>query len=396
MKDFRKGNKLPGLNGLRALAASLVLVSHVFQISAIMGVAEGAKLMDRVDFGGDMVNLFFVLSGFIITYTLIKEENKTGTISIKNFYAKRFLRIWPIYFLLLIIVCFIGWFTNGFGGFPDLNSKSVFIVSLFLVNFNYFFQFPLSVIGHYWSLSVEEQFYLFWPLIFKKFDIGFASLFIILSCFVIRNGADYLAFHGGDQKFWQTVWRVMDESKFGSLAIGVLGAVIATNHHKNKIVIVFHPLSQLVVYSLFFASLIFTHTRLPLVESESMAFIYLLVILNVAFNSSPVISFENRFLDHLGKISYGIYMYHWPIIVLLIVALKTTPFWTFATSFYLLPLLVLAFALTYVTAFISFTYFESIFLRWKPKINGKLPESRLNFSVVENVSLSRKVVNRTF
>ena len=94
---------LPGLNGLRAIAALSVVIAHISQD----GIADfGLSLITELPMAGFGVTLFFVISGFLITFLLIKELKKTNTVSIGKFYLRRVFRIWPIYYLF-IFICFV-------------------------------------------------------------------------------------------------------------------------------------------------------------------------------------------------------------------------------------------------------------------------------------------------
>src|SRR5438128_1552572 len=128
---MKTASKLPGLNGLRAIAASLVIFGHVYQIAGLYGIEEAIPVYHR-SVGGDMVNLFFVISGFIITYILLREKQATNHISLKNFYIKRILRIWPLYFLIFGAVFILSNFTSVYSGFETLNSKSVIVFCFFI------------------------------------------------------------------------------------------------------------------------------------------------------------------------------------------------------------------------------------------------------------------------
>src|SRR5205085_3704257 len=99
-----KADKLPGLNGLRSIAAIIVLVGHVYQIAGFYKINGAADIFEKINSGDDMVNLFFVISGFIITYILMKEKAVNQTVSLKNFYIKRILRIYTLYFFFLYVV----------------------------------------------------------------------------------------------------------------------------------------------------------------------------------------------------------------------------------------------------------------------------------------------------
>src|ERR1044071_5481753 len=91
----------PGLNGLRFLAASAVIITHVELLKGVLGLPNHWKNPVLFNLGGLGVYFFFVLSGFLITYLLLSEKNMTGHISIKKFYFRRIFRIWPIYYLLV-------------------------------------------------------------------------------------------------------------------------------------------------------------------------------------------------------------------------------------------------------------------------------------------------------
>ncbi len=137
---------LPGLDGLRAVAVFIVIACHFFG-SPIPG-----------DLG---VSAFFVLSGFLITWLLLNEYDTAGTISLRNFYSRRVLRIFPAYYFFITVSCLIDYFRghpwNGAFGLSGF---------FYLVNYyNATHGHPPTSIAHAWSLAVEEQFYALWPLV---------------------------------------------------------------------------------------------------------------------------------------------------------------------------------------------------------------------------------------
>jgi peptidoglycan/LPS O-acetylase OafA/YrhL len=127
------------------------------------------------------VDVFFVLSGFLITTLMLRELSRTGRISIRAFYIRRFLRIIPAYATLLFVV-----FVLERGGWSELTSRDWIAASTYTVNF---LQHPAWEIGHVWSLSIEEHFYLAWPLLMAT-TAGLmgrrAALFAMIFCFVAR------------------------------------------------------------------------------------------------------------------------------------------------------------------------------------------------------------------
>jgi peptidoglycan/LPS O-acetylase OafA/YrhL len=146
---------LAQLDGLRGIAILLVLWQHMPFISGspISHAVWSAGSALRTGFIG--VDLFFVLSGFLITRILLAEQETRGTIDFRLFYIKRFLRIFPIYYLSL---AFVGLFLG------ERWDRLLFGV-LYLTNYNFLVTDAPSSIGHTWSLCIEEQFYLFWPLL---------------------------------------------------------------------------------------------------------------------------------------------------------------------------------------------------------------------------------------
>ena len=141
---------VPVLDGLRALSIGLVLVSHLL----IFDVHPDWVYRLGIACGATGVSVFFVISGYLITSLLLREEDRAGRINLKNFYARRFLRIFPAAYTFLAVILLL-----KLAGVIDVNWHS-YLASLFYVR---------NLIGsghetgHLWSLSIEEQFYLLWP-----------------------------------------------------------------------------------------------------------------------------------------------------------------------------------------------------------------------------------------
>jgi len=148
-----KASHLPSLDGLRALSIGLVLLGHL----------SGTKGFVRVNLGiGDYAHLgvvvFFVISGFLITRLMLSEHAKDGCVSLKLFYARRALRLFPAAYAFIACVCLL-WAT----GVVHLQARDIWHACTYTVNFEPGRSWQ---IGHLWSLSVEEQFYLIWPCTF--------------------------------------------------------------------------------------------------------------------------------------------------------------------------------------------------------------------------------------
>ena len=139
--------RIPGLDGIRALSIILVILCH-----ALNGVTTWSQ------YGAFGVESFFVLSGFLITWLLCVEEDKRGAVSLPSFYARRALRILPPAFLYIAAASLLGVL-----GWADLARNEPFYAAFFVRNL-----MPNGGphLAHFWSLAIEEQFYLLWPVVF--------------------------------------------------------------------------------------------------------------------------------------------------------------------------------------------------------------------------------------
>jgi peptidoglycan/LPS O-acetylase OafA/YrhL len=148
-------HRLPGLDGLRALAVLMVVFHHLCSQGAL-GRWPGLQVMlQQGSFG---VQIFFVLSGFLITWLLLKEESRSGTIDIARFYFRRSLRILPPAFFYLAVILILTVAGVLAVGTRDLVYSALFIRNAYGVGGS-------PEVSHYWSLAVEEQFYLTWPFL---------------------------------------------------------------------------------------------------------------------------------------------------------------------------------------------------------------------------------------
>ena len=179
-----RGVYWPQLDGVRAIAFAMVFVHH-------HGLVVGAPPLVRWYIGRMCewcwlgVDVFFVLSGFLVTFLLCSESRANGAVSLGKFYLRRALRIWPLYFLVLLSVCVvypISAHTGPLTGFGGFLKKVLLPMSLFVGNFTMWQNLPrmqefaasaglqamvlAATLVPFWSLCVEEQFYLLWPGLF--------------------------------------------------------------------------------------------------------------------------------------------------------------------------------------------------------------------------------------
>ncbi len=366
----------PSLNGLRFIAALLVIIHHVEQIKAIYGLPN-RYAMGFVQIIGELgVVLFFVLSGFLITYLLLEEENRTGAISIRNFYARRILRIWPLYFLIVALALLVlpnipMFILPGYDRaeiYSNLPGK-IFLYIFFLPNL----VSPLFGIVPYasltWSIGTEEQFYLTWPLVLKtikKHRLALMFLIILGYLFSARalysSRTDFLPFKYEINAFWTTF-------NIDSMAIGGFFAMLL--HAKNPLLKFFQnkylfyfalALTSIMLYrGVYFPVLTVNDLRFEFLYKEFYSLWFGIIILNFASNRDIGVSLESKPFHYLGKISYGLYMYH-PIAI--VISLNLLLWINQAADLLLYPLSV---GITILIAGTSYRYYESFFLHFKSK-----------------------------
>ena len=289
------------IQGLRALAATLVLIFHAKFIS-----------------GGFIgVDIFYVISGFLITGLLLKELNSTGRISLKAFYLRRIKRLLPASFLVLFVTAIFAWLV-----LPPISRGSIGrdLIATTLYISNYLFAWwqndyqnlnaTPSPFIHYWSLAVEEQFYIFWPLFIialaklksaRKFLVGFSLVTITTFALGVwlTIVAPIWAFYSLPSRAWE-------------LSVGALIALLPTLKRQSR------TLAMLGVVALFVSAFWFN-------ESTAFPGLYaLLPVLGTAALLSSIGAWPqplkwlatNRISIWLGKISYPLYLWHWPVLVL--------------------------------------------------------------------------------
>lgn len=189
--------RYPSLDGLRAISILLVITAHL--VGAV-------PVFWRLDCGNLGVRVFFLISGFLITALLINEQVKTDRISLRDFYVRRFLRIVPAYWVFVATIAIL----LHFGLVTAKGSD-------FLPTLAYFsnYRHPAGVLGHTWSLSVEEQFYLLWPALMVLLGLRKAYLGCLVML-VIAPGFRVVS----DLGFWPTESRYAWESVCDALASG--------------------------------------------------------------------------------------------------------------------------------------------------------------------------------
>jgi peptidoglycan/LPS O-acetylase OafA/YrhL len=295
----------PELDGLRFFAFLLVFIHHhdLFLRIPYLSILH--------THGWIGVDLFFALSSFLFTKLLITEYQNTETINFKKFYIRRVFRIWPIYFLFIIFAISLYLFTSN-----GVITKNIALRLVGLLAFSdnimtaIFGYNPIPFTAHLWTITYEEQFYIFIPLIIlllvrssaKVKIIAFLSIFILLNCFrifLIEMNAPHPA-----------IW-VLPITHFESIIIGMVIGFGGGDFLLLRI----KPLTFALFGILFFILL----SMLPNIDNISYLLIvnYSLVGLTTSMVLFSVLNsdclkkiFSREYFVFLGKRSYGLYLYH--------------------------------------------------------------------------------------
>ncbi|CAG4992772.1 O-acetyltransferase OatA [Dyadobacter sp. CECT 9275] len=372
----KQGVYFPNLNGIRFIAAFLVIIHHTEQFKSILYFDNYWGKVPFVDIIGKLgVVLFFVLSGFLITYLLLAEEYMFGKISVAKFYIRRMLRIWPLYFLIVILAFFV---------FPHINlfvlpghSKDVIYSNLYIKLFLYAIFLPnlvLSFLGvvpyasHTWSIGTEEQFYFIWPVIlnyFKKYRIwlmiSIISFYVSFSYFLTTHHADIIPFKNIIQAFLVTF-------NIDCMAIGGIFSILLFENSKILGLLRNNTLFYVVIVITIF--LLAKGVYISIFHYEFYSILFGILILNFASNARNKISIENDVFNYLGRISYGLYMYHPIVIVIALFICKSV---NFVSNWIIYPVIV---SLTVFFSSVSYRYYESFFLRYKSKFSNVISGNR--------------------
>lgn len=351
-----------GLNGIRAIASLIVLIFHIDQFLPMFGLASlGFYETGMAGYG---VTLFFVLSGFLITRLLLIEKETCDRIDLPKFYIRRILRIWPIYYLVILFAVIIYLTVPHLITYPEGKVFITFaLYSGLLANFALGLGLNITPIAPLWSVGVEEQFYVFWPLLLRKSKKLLKTLLIIIIIYLAIKSSMY--FLGKDR-----LYRLVSLCRFDCMAIGGIGAYLV--HNKSKYLnFLYMPVIQAISWAILAVSVFYKPVHLfTLINDEFHAIVYLLIIMNVSNNSRSLMKLDNKFFDFIGRISYGIYVYH--VTVIIVLSLVFNQLFHFqATGSAVNYLLVFSSIVitTMAISYISYNYFETYFLKLKTKFS---------------------------
>ena len=362
------------LDGLRFLAAFGVVLTHCsFFKNARNSNLSNVFSHQLADLGGHSVKFFFVLSGFLISYILLNEFSKTRKINIKKFYIKRILRIWPLYFLVGIGGTLLSPFVLSWLNIVEINTTHLLTNLFFLFTFSInlqlvFFYYNREIVEILWSVCIEEQFYLLWPwllLFFRKKIILPSLIFIIvgiLSPFLFSHFFSHLSLNSPNYFF--------STNNFLLIGMGCLFAHIYYFNYLSR----FQNLINNKIFQILIISVVLIFVFNGIHYSKYFKNYYLSsfegalfgVLILIAISKNSIITLENKLFKELGKISYGIYLYHTFVAQFMLFV-----FAKYCSNSFLNFDLLYPFATTittFVISYFSFYLFESKFLSLKNKL----------------------------
>jgi peptidoglycan/LPS O-acetylase OafA/YrhL len=331
--------KYPSLDGLRAVSIIMVLIHHFI-------LNYNPYFQSLVFIGPLGVDVFFVISGFLITTLCIKEKITTGDLSLKNFYTRRALRILPVAYLYIVVIAILNYFFKF-----QVGALSFISSALFIANLSYFrrLQFDWSL-AHYWSLSVEEQFYLLFPVfIKKKFQLYVTILLaIILLVPVLVYLQTIIAFLNNGVLSAALRYLV----KFQGIAVGCLFSVLLFKGYLNfgKWGLSATMVSVFIIFYLKFDA--FFTLQSCFINLFISIFIGIIIVNNISPKTNLIYKFLNlKALSFIGILSYSIYIWQ---------QLFLSNDTRFPPAKYPINLLFLA-----LVPVLSYFYYEKFFLKLK-------------------------------
>lgn len=293
-----------GLDVLRFICATGVIFHHTTSILNEKGIATHAEYFHRHS-GPFFLDVFFVISGFLISLILMKEYQQ-GTFSIKNFYARRIIRIWPLYFLIVITKILLIPVLTEYIVWDNIKTNLLY-ASSFAVNYQLLLTPQPDTYSILWSICIEEHIYLLLPL----FLFIFKGKFKLIGWFLVISGFVSWAYFKGIPSIsgYNTPYFV-SSSYFLFFGIGTL---IAWYHNQGvKFKLLFFPPIQtllLIIIALFVFNILPQPTS-GLVKVLSVYMITCGYLVWAAAQDNFVIKTNTKLAKYLGNISYGMYITH--------------------------------------------------------------------------------------
>lgn len=378
---------VPGLDGVRGIAILFVLGNHL-PLRSFQSLLPGG-------FAG--VDIFFVLSGFLITTLLLEEFDSSGSLSLGNFYLRRALRLGPALLAMLIVFC-VSSFLLYDKARAESNCINSLIALFYISNWvRIFTPNQLGSLAHTWSLSAEEQFYLVWPLILltllrlskkRRYVVAVAAAVTLLSWLVEIHFTKLISERGSYRHLCFGL-----DSRACALMVGCILAVIMSsgrmteNSRKilQKFLVVLNPLSLafLVVFAVYSYAIRmrFFYYGFPLISVLTAA-----LILDVLVSRRSIIKglLEMKWLAWLGSISYGLYLWHFPIFT--VMGDFGYKGWT---------VVLIGMPVTFLIVTVSYYAMEKPILEWKKRFGSRSSNEQQPDKALQSTAADPAVLDAT-
>ncbi|MFL6228772.1 MAG: acyltransferase family protein [Pyrinomonadaceae bacterium] len=341
----------PELDGLRFFAFAFVFMSHAFSqnpdVYARMGIPRGLAFVCArfVGSGGNGVLLFFVLSSYLITSLLLREHERFGVIRLRDFYARRALRIMPLYFGFIAAVYLL----IPQGSHAALETKLLPGFLLFLANWSFLLPNITTgggVAGVLWSVSVEEQFYLLWALALRGFGVAkIGRMAAVLIGTALATRALMIAYGASIYALTFNTFCLLDAIGAGALlALAFRRGLPTLSAASRAALLLAGPLAWTASSCLWVWG--YSYNLLAAVNLVGAIAMICGTLGGRLLSPAPLV--------YLGRISYGLYVFHAAAIYVAQRALPPS-----------VRQIALAFGLTLTAAALSYQFFEAPFLRLK-------------------------------
>jgi peptidoglycan/LPS O-acetylase OafA/YrhL len=376
-----------GLNAIRAWAALFVVWWHLEEYKGHFLVHDRSEenwfFLARYGMAGnDAVLVFFALSGFLITYLLLMEIKNDGQINIPKFYLRRTLRIWPVYYVTLLIGFFVipivVKLTNFDGFYTSVSNdflQKFLLFFFFLPNVAHALRiFPIGLM-HLWTIGVEEAFYVFWPQMVQRFRqhlltaIGVVLVYRLLNLWLI--GVFVTDELNTKLEGFNLFLIILSKYTFEGMAIGALGAYLLFHGKEGILKLIFHPVTKwstlvLLILNIAFFRLTPMSVYFGIFTQIIFACLYTSFIMNVVHDKGFLPFLDAPIYDFLGKLSYGMYMYHMVVVYSTLIIFDKIQ-WRDNSVLYNMLIYTLVTALTIGIAYASYCWLEQPFLNLKKK-----------------------------
>lgn len=306
---------IPALDGMRAVSVLLVVLGH----SGVPFAPAGHGVMT-----------FFVISGFLITWLLLREYETKGDVSLRQFYIRRALRLFPAFYSFAVVFAIVYWVVRGPLHWPS------FVSALFYVS-NYYLAIAHpadGVMDHTWSLAVEEQFYLLWPMLFVTLATNLRRLTLVLGLLIAVGSIHrlVLTFYAHASQTW--LFCAFD-CRADQLAVGCLMAILLKRSRAGGRLVealCVSPVLPVITLGLIIASI---SVGFRLGEPYQFTAGFTIEPVLIAIFLLQMIAFSDHGfwqwtswapLRYIGKVSYGTYLYHWLVVAGIAKLLPQTSF----------------------------------------------------------------------